>query len=122
MAALFSCVGKNFMRAILLATVFAAALVGEAFAQTAPEAPAVPVQEGTAVVQQDGSVVSGEQATGERPDPDAEVICRVIQETGSRLARRRQRVCGTRTMWESLADQNADAVRGTGANTAPGGG
>ena len=106
------------MRTILMTTVFAVALVAEAFAQTAPDAPPVPLQEGTAVVQQDGSVVTGEAAaTDGRPDPDAEVICRVIQETGTRLARRRQRVCGTRTMWEQLADQSADAVRGSGANT-----
>ncbi|ANP47341.1 hypothetical protein ATE48_16170 [Candidatus Viadribacter manganicus] len=94
-------------------------LTSAAFAQSTPNGPPVPVQEGTAVVQEDGAVRSGEQITdGSRPDPDAEVICRVIQETGSRLARRRQRVCGTRTMWEQLADQTADSVRGTGANTA----
>ncbi|MCX7358385.1 MAG: hypothetical protein NT015_09630 [Alphaproteobacteria bacterium] len=108
------------MRAIILTSVFALALVGEAFAQTAPNAPPVPLQQGTAVVQQDGSVVSGETNNAEgRPDPDTEVICRVIQETGSRLARRRQRVCGTRTMWEQLAEQSADAARSNGANTAP---
>lgn len=110
------------MRALILTTVFAAALVGEAFAQTAPGAAPVPVQEGTAVVQPDGSVVSGDNTTEARPDPDAEVICRVIQETGSRLARRRQRVCGTRTMWETLSEQSAQAVQPSGVNTAPAGG
>jgi hypothetical protein len=106
------------MRAILMATVFAVAMVAEAFAQTAPDAPPVPLQEGTAVVQEDGSVVAGQEATtNDRADPDAEVICRVIQETGSRLARRRQRVCGTRTMWDQLADQSADAARDSGTNT-----
>ena len=108
------------MRAIVLTSVFALALVGEAFAQTAPDAPPVPIQQGTAVVQQDGSVVSGDtSSTDARPDPDAEVICRVIQETGSRLARRRQRVCGTRTMWDTLAEQSAQAVQPSGVNTAP---
>ncbi|MEQ1819659.1 MAG: hypothetical protein ABL871_13715 [Terricaulis sp.] len=110
------------MRAIILTSVFALALVGEAFAQTAPDAPPVPIQEGTAVVQQDGSVVSGETNNTEaRPDPDAEVICRVIQETGSRLARRRQRVCGTRSMWDTLAEQSAQAAQPSGVNTAPAG-
>lgn len=103
------------MRAVIMASVFALALVGEAFAQTSPDAPPVPLQQGTAVVQQDGSVQSGEAATDEaRPDPDAEVICRVIQESGSRLARRRQRVCGTRTMWEQVEDESARSVRGVG--------
>lgn len=106
------------MRAYILTAVFSLALIGESFAQTAPDAPPVPLQSGTAVVQQDGSVVGGDATSTEgRPDPDAEVICRTIQETGSRLSRRRQRVCGTRTMWEQLADQTADAVRGSGANT-----
>jgi hypothetical protein len=108
------------MRSIIRTTVFAVVLMSSAaFAQTTPNGPPVPIQEGTAVVQEDGTVQSGDQITdGSRPDPDAEVICRVIQETGSRLARRRQRVCGTRTMWEQLADQAADSVRGSGANTA----
>jgi hypothetical protein len=107
------------MRSLALTAVFSVALLAEpALAQTSPSAPPVPLQEGTAVVQEDGSIQpgDGENANG-RPDPDAEVICRVIQESGSRLARRRQRVCGTRTMWDQLADQNADAVRGSGANT-----
>ncbi len=108
------------MRTILLTTIFAAALAGGAFAQTSPNAPAVPLQQGTAIVQQDGTVVSGENATGNRPDPDAEVICRVIQEPGTRLARRRQRVCGTRTMWEQLADDSRDAAQPSGVNTARG--
>lgn len=107
------------MRSIVLPAVFAVALFSEAaLAQTSPTAPPVPIQQGTAVVQEDGTVQSGEEASTEgRPDPDSEVICRVIQESGSRLARRRQRVCGTRTMWEQLADQSADAARGSGANT-----
>jgi len=107
------------MRSIVLTSVFAAALLAEAaFAQTAPNAAPVPIQQGTAVVQEDGSVQPGEAVNSEgRPDPDAEVICRVIQESGSRLQRRRQRVCGTRSMWEDLADRSADAARGSGANT-----
>jgi hypothetical protein len=84
-----------------------------ALAQTDPQEPPVPVQTGTTVV--------GEQPeAGERPDPDAEVICRVVEEVGSRLARRRQRICGTRTMWEQVEDQNARDLRRHGAvNTAP---
>ena len=107
------------MRSIICSTVFTVALMsGAAFAQSTPSGPPVPIQEGTAVVQEDGTVQSGDQITdGSRPDPDTEVICRVVQDTGSRLARRRQRICGTRTMWEQLADQTADSVRGTGANT-----
>ncbi|MBX3430214.1 MAG: hypothetical protein KF779_11600 [Hyphomonadaceae bacterium] len=108
------------MRAYVLTAVFSLALIGESFAQTNPNGPPVPLQTGTAVVQQDGSVEGGDAATtGARPDPDAEVICRVIQETGSRLARRRQRVCGTRAMWETLADQSAEAVQPSGVNTSP---
>lgn len=103
------------MRAILMTTVLAMALAGEAFAQSTPNAPPVPIQQGSAVVQADGTIQSGEQAAENadgRPDPDAEVICRVVQESGTRLARRRQRICGTRTMWESMQDQNHHDLRG----------
>jgi hypothetical protein len=98
-----------------LALVVAAAVLATtpALAQTDPQGPPVPVQ--------DGSTVVGEQPqAGERPDPDAEVICRVVEETGSRLARRRQRICGTRTMWEEMEDRNARDARHLGSvNTAP---
>lgn len=103
------------MRALVLTAFFALTLMAEAAAQSAPESQAVPLQEGTAVVQEDGSVVTGEQVADGRPDPDREVVCRVIQESGSRLARRRQRVCGTRTMWEQMEDQNARDVRSLGS-------
>jgi len=101
------------MRLMVLAIAAVVLATTPALAQTDPQAPPAPVQEGSTVV--------GEQPqAGERPDPDAEVICRVIEETGSRLARRRQRVCGTRSMWEHMEDQNARAVRRSGAvNTGP---
>jgi len=96
------------MRVAALALAAAVFVTTPASAQTDPNAAPVPVQT--------GSVVVGEQpAQGARPDPDAEVICRVIEETGSRLARRRQRVCGTRSMWEHMEDQNAREVRQVGS-------
>lgn len=95
------------MRVIALSIAAVLVITTPALGQTDPNAEPVPVQTGTVVV--------GEQPEeGERADPDAEVISRVIEETGSRLARRRQRVCGTRTMWEQMEDQNARDVRGVG--------
>lgn len=92
------------------AVIFAAAfLLSEpAFAQTDPQEPPVPLQTGSTVV--------GEQdEEASRPDPDAEVICRVVQQADSRLSRRRQRVCGTRTMWEQLEDDSARNMRSRGS-------
>jgi hypothetical protein len=108
--------GELTMRSMVVAALVTMVLLpGAAFAQTTPDAPPVPLQEGTAVVQQDGTVTSGsESTTAERPDPDAEVICRVVQSVETRLARSRQRVCGTRTMWEQMEDQNARDVRRAG--------
>lgn len=100
------------MRTMIFSAILLAGLSGVAIAQTDPNAPPVQIQQGTAVVQDNGQVVPGEEAGDERPDPDAEVICRVIQESGSRLARRRQRVCGTRTMWETMQDRNAHDMQG----------
>lgn len=101
------------MRSLIVA--LAAMLVPAlAWAQTDPQAPSVDVQTQTIVVGE----AQGEEASG-RPDPDTEVICRIVQETGSRLARRRQRVCGTRTMWEQVADDAADIARGNGVNVRP---
>jgi hypothetical protein len=95
------------MRFTSLLLASAVLLTAPAFAQTDPNAPPVP--------EQTGSVVVGEQPeAGQRPDPDAEVICRVVEETGSRLARRRQRICGTRTMWEQMEDDNAREMRRQG--------
>lgn len=105
------------MRSLALVACLAIALPEMAFAQTAPDAPPVPLQQGTAVVQEDGTIASADEVdpNAGRPDPDAEVICRVVQESGSRLARRRQRVCGTRTMWEQMEDENARTVRRSGS-------
>ena len=106
------------MRPVVLVMCLAMALpCASAFAQSNPSAPAVPLQEGTAVVQSDGTIVAGDSLdpNAQRPDPDAEVICRVVQSTESRLARRRSRVCGTRTQWEQVEDQSAREVRGLGS-------
>jgi hypothetical protein len=105
------------LRFLALALCLAIAWPCAAFAQTAPDAPPVPVQQGRAVVQQDGTVAPADEVdpNAGRPDPDAEVICRVVQESGSRLARRRQRICGTRTMWEQVEDENARNVRRSGS-------
>jgi hypothetical protein len=89
--------------------------VGAAFAQTDPQAAPVPIQEGSTVVGEDAQA---EQA-GRRPDPDAEVICRVVQSVESRLARSRNRICGTRTMWEQMEDENAREARRAGAVPPP---
>ena len=102
------------MRLLFVGLALVVMAPGLASAQTDPQAPAVPVQSQTIVVGE------GQGDEAGRPDPDAEIICRVVQETGSRLARRRQRICGTRTMWDQLADENAHGVRQAGAAQAPG--
>lgn len=105
------------MRSLALAACLAIALPGLALAQTAPDAPPVPIQQGTAVVQEDGTIAPADEVdpNAGRPDPDTEVICRVVQSSGSRLSRSRQRICGTRTMWEQMEDENARNVRRTGS-------
>lgn len=106
------------MRSMSLAAFVAMVLApGLALAQTSPTGPPVPLQEGTAVVQPDGTLAAAPAPSenAERPDPDKEVICRVVRSVESRLARSRQRICGTRTMWEQMEDQTAREVRGLGS-------
>lgn len=99
---------------IVLAALAMAMVAGPALAQSDPQAAPVPIQEGSTVVGEDAA-----EGQAGRPDPDAEVICRVVQSVESRLARSRQRICGTRTMWEQMEDDNARAHRRVGSVPSP---
>jgi|CXWL01.1.fsa_nt_gi hypothetical protein len=104
------------MRVQVLAFAVALFMAAPGFADTGAVAPPAEAPEASAGATE-GASTAARAGTG---DPDAEVICRTVEETGSRLSRRRQRICGTRTMWDQLADENARGVRRAGSVQARG--
>jgi hypothetical protein len=93
------------------ALVLAAALLAAtpAFAQTEPVAP--PPSDPASTSTAEPAPPAG-AATA--PDPDEEVICRTVQRTESRLRSRRERICGTRSQWEMMQDENAREMNRVG--------
>jgi hypothetical protein len=107
------------MRSISLAAALFVAAAGLAFAQVDPatQQPTAPATteapEATAP-----APATTETTTQEAQQPEHagdRVICRTVASTESRLRRQRQRICGTRTQWEQMQDQNADQIRNTGS-------
>ncbi|MFT3727328.1 MAG: hypothetical protein QM759_05865 [Terricaulis sp.] len=104
----------------IFATVLAASVLLSApvaFGQTdpatsspAPAATTTPTEPSAAAPATPDAAQTQQQAT----DANNRVTCRVVQDTGSRLNRNRQRICGTRSQWEHMQDQNGDTVRGMG--------
>lgn len=100
------------------ALVLAAAMLAAtpAFAQTDP-APATPTTEAPAApepaAQETAPATESAQVAEANEEPQQ--ICRTVQRTESRLRQRRERVCGTRAMWDQMEDQNARGVRSIGS-------
>ena len=99
------------MRISALAVIAALAIASPALAQeeSGQTTPSEPEYTSETVSQESPNV-------GGREDPDEEVICRWVQSSAeSRLRRSRTRICGTRTQWEIMEDENRRQIVNRGS-------
>lgn len=100
----------RFAALVLAAAVLAAA---PALAQTDPTTPPPPP---ASAADNNAGAAGPTQPAAEAEQPaEEEQICRTVQRAESRLRNRRERICGTRSQWEAMQDQNAREVNRVGS-------